>query len=393
MADAIDLAIRNNRDLAVLQKNVEAAEGRVKAASRRFQDNPDLSWKVAKQTSGSRGLTDYSLSLGQRIEIRGQRGLRTRIAELELSKAWLRLEKAKFSVEEDVKGLFIDLASLNERLQATTALLKVEEELLDWLTAQAVHGEIPSVESNTVQLEVLITRGKIMALNRSLMETRQDLEWVMNTQLPEGATIDASYPDFPEKIDLDVILPAIDKSNFDIRLARVDSENSVYLLRLIRAGRDFPSIKPFLSWYSEEGDNFMGLGLSMPIPLFNRRGGEISAARADSEKYALQLREVRDRVRSDMEKYDHLLSLDDKQRETFVSQILPISRESVDDARLRYQRGEIDLTTLERYSDAWAKSRVEYSKFIQDYYHTLCRVESLLGTELNDLAGNRETGE
>ena len=120
--------------------------------------------------------------------------------------------------------------------------MKVEDGLLQWLTAQSVHGEIPSVESNTVQLEVLITRGKIMAITRALAETRQDLEWVMNTSLPEGTTIEAEYPDFPGEIDLDALLKEIDRTNFDIRLARLALESSGHILSLNRAGRYFPSV-------------------------------------------------------------------------------------------------------------------------------------------------------
>ena len=95
----------------------------------------------------------------------------------------------KLVVTEEVKGIFIDLTSLNERLKAFETLLEVEEKLLQWIGVRAVYGEISSIALNTVNLEVLRTKAKILNIKQAIIEKRQELEWVMNTSIPEGMDI------------------------------------------------------------------------------------------------------------------------------------------------------------------------------------------------------------
>ena len=385
LSDAIEIAIKNNRKIAILQKEVEKAKGKRQASTRIFQNNPDISWEVRDRKTNDQNIIDHSLSLSQKIEIRGQRHHRMKIAELNHLKTQLLLEKNKLVVTEEVKGIFIDLTSLNERLKAFETLLEVEEKLLQWIGVRAVYGEISSIALNTVNLEVLRTKAKILNIKQAIIEKRQELEWVMNTSIPEGMDINYRYPEIPSNIQIKKLLNYIDKHNFDIRIALADLEKAEYALKLSKAGSSIPSINTSLIYSREDRDNLIGIALSIPVPLFNRKKGEINAARAGHEKAVLELHKTREKYLSDMNKYYKSSTIKEQQKEMFVKQIIPITQENLNEIRMRYQKGEIGLTTIERYYDTWVETRVDYANFLQKYYHTLCKIELLLGGELNEV--------
>ena len=385
LSDAVRIALKNNRQIAILQKDIEKAQGEREAASRILQDNPEIAGEMTHRRKGAQSLTDFGISLSQPIEIGRQRHYRMKIAEFNFLKVQLQLQKEKLVVTEKLKGIFIDLTALNMKFQSLQNILKVEQDLLQWFSIRATHGEISRVALNTLRLEVLKTKEKLLDIQRMIIAKRRELEWVMNSPLPEGMEIVYGWPRFPTKVEPEKLWGYAEEYNPDLKIALMELKRSEAELKLIKAGHMIPNFNFSLTRSREDNDNLIGVGLAIPLPLFNRRTGEIKAARAEQEKAALELKRVHEKLRSEIYQQYETLTLRERQRKLFVEEILPITQQNLDKIKTRYQMGEISLMTLERFWDSWIEAKISYADFLQKYYHTLCQIELLVGVELNEV--------
>ncbi|MFQ5866757.1 MAG: TolC family protein [bacterium] len=393
LSDAVQIALKNNREIAILQKDIEKAKGEKKAASRIFQHNPEIAGEVKNRRSGNQNIRDFEFSLSQSVGIGRQRHYRMKIAELYLLKAQFQLENEKFTIAEKIKGIFIDLTALNEKLQAVQDILEVEEGLFQWLTIRSAQGEISSVALNTVGLEVLRTKEKLLDIHRAILSKKRGLEWVMNTSLPEGREIVYGWPEFPANIPREELERYAEEHNPDVKIALVDSRIAEASLKLAKAGHVIPGLSFSFIRSREDNDNLIGFGSSLPLPLFNRRTGEITTAKAEKERATLELKRIHEKIFSEINRYCESSTILEQQRKLFVEKILPIPQHNLDQIKMRYQRGELDLMTLERFWDSWIETKIEYAEFLQQYYHMLCRIELLSGAELKKIVKKYEPKE
>ena len=343
LADLQKIAIHKNQNIAMLEKEIEKAQGEKQSASRFFSENPEFSGEVKNRKAPERNILDYSLSISQQVEIKGQRNYRIRIARLNLLKSRLLLKKEKLIVTEKVKVIFTDSTSLHQKLAAFKSLLEVENRQLQWRSLRAKAGEISSVDLNTVKLEALRTREKSLQVRQEISATKQQLRSLLNNSLPPGKEIDYRYPEFPGRAKLKGLAEQVARGNFEIKIAATDLKIAELNLQLIKSEVLLPAVNASFIYSREDEEELIGGAISFPLPVFNLKGGERREAAAEYEKAGIKLRQTRLKARSEISKYLDTLSLKEEQRRLYTQKIIPVRRESLDKVRTRYQNGEIEI--------------------------------------------------
>ncbi len=386
LSDAIQIAIKNNRDIAVLQKDIEKSESEIQTASRVFNRNPELSGAVKdRMRSNGQSDIDFGLSMDLPIEIRGQRYYRRQIAETNLSKAKLQLQKKKIEITEKIKMLFVELTASSQKNSSIKDLLKVEEDLFNWMKVRANYGEISQVAMNTVNLEVLNTQEQQIAIEQAITAKRNELAWEMNYTIPESAEIVYEWQELPAVPEFEILANYAKKNNPDLAIASADEKIADAELNLIKGGAIFPEITPSIEFSREDNDNIFGVGLSFPLPIFNRKNAEIHSAKTEQEISALQKKNIEGKIISDLRNKCRMLKFLKERREIYTGKILPIAQQNLDETKILYQKGELDLPTLERFWDNWIQAKMDYADFLAEYYHTICEIEILVGKDLKEL--------
>ena len=127
--EAITQALARNRDLAVARSEASVSRGRLQQA-RTYPHNPELilegeagrgTRKGEAVLGGSerRDIWGGRVGIGQVVEVRGQRGLRTRLAEIETARAEWEVRDTEREVVAATMRAFSDLLLAQERLALT----------------------------------------------------------------------------------------------------------------------------------------------------------------------------------------------------------------------------------------------------------------------------------
>jgi cobalt-zinc-cadmium efflux system outer membrane protein len=116
-----------------------------------------------------------------------------------------------------------------------------------------------------------------------------------------------------------------------------------------------------------------GGGLSIPLPLWNRKGGEVAKAAAAKSQADAELRLLRQDLETKLASQYNLYETARRQVESYRSAILKEAAESLRIAQFSYEHGETGLLELLDSRRVYRGTEQDYYKALLDY--RLARVE------------------
>ena len=301
LAQAQQLALRQNADFRIAQSQADAALAQLRAV-REFP-NPVAGYAVGKINTDSRSNApaagggywsrsyDSIFSLSQLVEL-GKRGARRASAEAGVRSAGALRDDARRLLLQAVDQLY--LAALEARGEVrvlTQSAVSLRREA--GIAATRFHaGDIAA--SDQAQIEIAATQLELSAASVQAGARRAlvALETLLGFAEPRGETGLADTLD-------SVVAPPVNTegprgTRPDIVAAEAGVAKSEADLALQRHGV-IPDLTVTLQFEHQPPDqpNTVGLGLSFPLPLWSRNTGNILAARAAREQARAQLDKVR----------------------------------------------------------------------------------------------------
>ncbi len=291
LEDALRIAMQGNWDLLASRSDVAGAEGALRAA--REWPNPGVTMSSSKVhldghgdgTSLGNGLWSRSydtvLQAGQLIEVGGKRSARKCSAAAFLDAAHARLEDTRRTLRADVVRAYVSAAQAEESAhigRESAVYLRDEARIAEvrWKAGDISRSDLEQIEIAATRLELDAKNAEAEALAQ-----RISLELLLGVARPSG---DVSLADSLEWLASRQVPPAPEQAGErpDLAAARADLRRAENDLRLQRALR-IPDPTLMLQFEHEPPDrpNTVGVGLSLPLPLWNRNGGAIALAEAD----------------------------------------------------------------------------------------------------------------
>ena len=372
---AIQIALTNNIEIKLLSQNIKKAQLKRKSSSRWFQDNPEISAGITKDKQSSVGLASVSLP----IEIRGQQYYRRRISEQNLSKQRLLLKKSKLQIIKKIKQNFIALYITKKKLKIIKDISRIESNLLNFLQKKMENGEISNIDYSAFKIEAFLQQNKIIGLRQKLISLNKNIEFLLNYKFKKNDVLVYSLPQYPKGLTLPILIKNTMNNNPDFLISKIDYKISEYKTSLIKSKSFLQRITPYASYTF---DNSIEAGLSLPLPFFNLKIPEIKSSKIETMSAKLKESEIKKRIIQNLNmKYTNFKNLS-KQKNYVSKKIIPLTKQTLNDVQLYYQRGEINLQTFEKYSEKWLDVKIEYLNLLKKYYDNLAEIEFITGGNL-----------
>ena len=167
-------------------------------------------------------------------------------------------------------------------------------------------------------------------------------------------------------LELDAALAAA-VERADVRAAAAEAEAARASLSLAQRER-VPDVT-LSGGYKYQADGFQGavIGVSLPLPLWNRNQGAIAEAEASIAAAEAREELVRRRAESEIRRaWDVLRSLQERTR-TLGETLLPESAGLLETARVSYAEGEMSLVELLDGADAYRSARETVNELLASY--------------------------
>ncbi len=380
-------ALEHNPELKFYTAEIAAAKGERRTAG--TLANPELSTQVGGKTIHGRGVSDegvaWSVSLQQPFEWPGRIPLRKAIANQQIKLAELGYAQFKVALAARARTLAYNLFAAQQKAAAAREVANRFQALREVLVQRDPAGLTPVLETRIIEsTEVTLQRKateELLEAQSALLELNQlrGQPWDSSLRITPPNLTFTSAP------DADALLAAARTNNFELQMRKAELEQQGFRVSLARNER-YPvvSVGPYVSQErAGETENIVGVGLSMPLPLWNRNKGGIEIANAREQQAQTSLfvtqREIERRVVENALRYTTKLNEMSKWRPDAVEQF----RDAASLADRHYRLGAVPITTYVELQKGYLEAVEALLNTKREALETGQQVELLTGISLS----------
>jgi len=370
LAEAIELAIAANPGLRAARLGVAVAAAETSQAG--SLPNPEL---ALLQEGTARGTRTRTVQISQRLELGGKRAARIGLADGDRRVAVLDVAVAQAELRADVTNAWFDALIAQQRLELGQASLQLAQKATDAATRRVAAGRISPIEQSrsqvarsAVQLEVAQA-----VTGLALAQSRLAALWGAQPTRPlAGAPAEQPPP------PLEVLLQRLDDAP-RVRRALSQVEREGARVRLERSRR-MPDVSVTLGTKRDDeiGRNQAVVGLSIPLPLFDRNAGAELAALRQADRAGADLEAERIGLTQALTQAWRRAQLAQAEVNTIRNDILPEAQGAYDAAVTGFELGKFAFFDVMDAQRTLFQIRAQYLAALAERYRAGADIERCL---------------
>jgi len=374
--DAVVLALRENPTLRAKQHEYRATQAQEITAG--LRPNPTASY-TADQMGNSNVDPQHTVTIGQPIELGGKRGRRLDSARAAIRVTAAELEDVQRQVVAQVKKAFTDTLVAEATLVLAGDNLKTLDEVERLQRIRAEKGDISELELTRIQVQRFAFERDAADARQAIAAARVGLRAAVGPQAvaPDFAVSgELGFRDVP--LDVAVLRRRALDARPDLKAAEAARARARADRELARANTWW-DVTPQASYQRIGPDNTFGVGISVPLRVFDRNQGEVARTRAEVDR-ADALREAAAvQVLADV---DVALSQVANQRDKVLllrDTYLPKAQRARDTVEFAYRRGGLSLLDFLDAQRTYRETSLEHLRALGAYWGALYQLEAAVG--------------
>lgn len=391
---ALSLVLLRNPELPSALKKVRTREAL--ALQTGLLPNPEMEAEFENVFgSGEFEGTDAAettIVLSQLIELGGKRHKRLRAASLEAELAGWDYEAARLEVLTRATRSFVRVLAAQQRVTQAAEVEKLAERFYQTVSDRVEAGKVSPVEKTRARVTLSTARVALDRAGLALAEARESLAALWGSGEPTFEQAVGSLEQVSGVPSRQVLLGYLDQNPRLARWQTAEKQRRAALERE-RAGA-IPDLTLGLGMRKEEvsGDHSFLAGFSIPLPVFDRNQGGITAARSELSRIRHQRQGVRNELRGELARSYKDLAAAFNEVTTLQEEILPSARSAFEATELGYKEGKFDFLQVLDAQRTLFDVKGQYVEALAAYHLARTEVERLLARPLETIPGSNATG-
>lgn len=386
LEQAVKMGLDRNLELKAKKEELGIAEGRQIRANLLLQFNPELEGDVSnrrlkKPEEGSnRNLPQGGVTFSQEFEIAGQPLHRREAANRNLEKVKLEIADFERILRLRISEIFLRLLNLREKMGQAEHIVDLRSRLYEAAKTRLTLGDIPEVQLVVAEFELNRSKSDLITLQREYEEllSRLRSELVIDDQY-ENVELVRGLPRQRFPLSLDDLLKALEGRT---DLAAFDQERKVAEAEelLTRAER-IPNIKIGAFYEKDDKDNIVGGKISIPIPFFDRRQGEIRQALARKSIANINYVNLRQAALKALRAAYERFKLSEREIALYPDEAMKRFEENLELYQKAYQEKQIELSEAILFQNQVLEARLKFIDALTNYNLSLAELRFQAGIE------------
>ena len=371
---ALELAFGANPDLAAAKHELEAIEATIIQAQ--VSPNPEISTLIEDTRRATRTTT---LLLNQRIELGGKRAARIEVAERGRDAASLELDAKRAEIRAAVIAAFFDVLVAQERLRLAQASVELAQRATSAASRRVKTGKVAPIEEIKARIAESGVRIEQTLASSDLSTARQRLSSTWGNPVPSFTRAEGdaeSRPPLPALSDLYARIV----SSPNLLRARVEVDRRQALARIERS-RGIPDVTVSLGARRNEelGLNQAILGISIPIPVFDRNQGNLLQALRLVDKAREEQSVAEIRLFSELTLAYQRLKTARQETESLQTDILPGAQTAFDAVAKGFELGKFSFLEVLDAQRTLLQAKSQFLRALSEAHRAAAEIERLLG--------------
>ncbi|WP_305047155.1 TolC family protein [Geoalkalibacter sp.] len=391
LQEALAETLLHSPDLQAFALEIRAREAEALQAG--LRPNPLLSLE-AENLFGSGEFSgvdaaETTLSVSQTLELGGKRGLRRELADAETRLAQGEYAQREAQALAVTTEAFLAVLVAQERLALAEALIEPAEKILDQVRERIVAGKTAETEQLRVRIHLRELQGARERSKRELAAAREQLAARLGRDRVDFGPVVGDLATLfapPRPMDLEKHLEVSPV----VRQRALENERRAKLMNLEQARR-IPNvdIEVGARYLRHEEDLALVVGLSVPLPLFDRNQGSIAAARHRLTQARTEERDAFLITRASVIAAGEELAAAHADIAALRDEILPAAHQALQAMEYGYQAGKFGLLDVLDAQRTLVEAQRAHLEALAAFHRAGVELDRLLGGQWRASAFNQ----
>jgi cobalt-zinc-cadmium efflux system outer membrane protein len=393
---AIERLVHANLTLRALAHEIPQAQADILTASLRA--NPLLYYDTQLIPYGSYvgkpngGPTQYDLNITYPLDVTGKRIARTLVATRAKRVLEAQYQDAVRLQIDNVYTAFADILAARETIRFAEVARQGLKALLD--RTRGLYQKGTRTIADVSRIEALSEAAEVQVLDAEeiFRSTNRNLGVLLNIPGPEaealrirGSIHDTAPP--PPPVD-ELIKTALEcrpdvvayrlgiaRAKAEVKLARANRLSDVYLLYQPFTYQD---ARPF----NNPSATSWALGVTVPLPLYNRNQGNLQRAKINVDQSHLELAEREQQAANEVRQAERQYIMTRQALERIEGRLRPAAHRVLDDVRRLYMQGEEDALLYLNAQREYNEVARQYRDMLVRHRRAMLRLNTAVGIRL-----------
>jgi cobalt-zinc-cadmium efflux system outer membrane protein len=380
LSEALTRVFALSPELVVSELEIQSAAARIIQAG--LKPNPELAVDTenfpAMTSAGVSHYLEGTFQITQRLELGGKRAMRVQAAEKEKQVAGRDLQVKKNKLMAETSLAFADVLVNQERLSNQRELTGLARRSYATVVDRVAAGKVSPVEQTRATVALSSAELEEETQQRELTAAKDRLAMLWGGSSAEFDAADGRFeiPSPPSGPEICV------ESNPDLLLASaaIDSRRAALALEQAEKKPDLTFSAGFRRLNLEDKNAWVA-GVSIPIPIFDKRQGAIAEARIGVDRSLAEKKAVEWRLRSVLSQARHEHEIALLEASSLAKTALPAAKEALAAVEEGYRLGKFDYLNVLDSQRTYAELQRRYIEAVAAGLKATIEVQRLAGCD------------
>ena len=384
----IDLAMAKNPVVSLAESTIEQQKGQQTAAG--AYPNPtiaslgghgnlrDIGQVPIGPVLDRQGVTEYNVTVGQPVEWPALRTARQRVADLGVATANVGMLETRLNLASQVKVAFYDLLLAQQDADLAKQNLDTVEGVARIVKARVKSGEAPQFESIKAEVEVLKARQQLARADNLVRINRVAVDTLTGGALGPTYMVHGEFRILPRDLQIEGLMARMMEQHPTIQRLLKSVEQSDWKIEFERQAR-VPTVTVNGGYWRDLGREAFQGGLSVPVPLWYRRQGEIASSLGAKHRDEAELLRTRNELGRAVYQHYQDVRTTAELIDVFDKGLLKQAQEALRLAQFSFQQGASSLLEVLDAQRVQRQILLDYALARHDLSVSLARLEQAVG--------------
>ena len=372
--EAQALAAARSLALSAARHELDASDGALRQAG--APPNPTLSASIEDTRSASRTTT---ATLDLPIELGGKRAARLNVAERGRALAAAELRGAQAQLRGAVVQAFFGVLVAQERARLSADSAAVATRSADVVARRVAAGKISPVDETRAGVDLANAELEAVEAEAELRSSRYALAALWGDAEPAFSAVRGDMDTLPSRPPASMLANELDAAPA-IVASRLETERRRALVDVERS-KQHPDLTVSVG---AKRDNELGrtqaiVGVSIPLPVFDRNEGATREAARRADKAGDEHHLARIRLLTELQHASGQLALASASAQTLQTRVLPAATQAHDAAVKGFEAGKFAFADVLDAQRALLQARARHLNTLAAAHQAAATIDRLLG--------------
>ncbi|WP_322969195.1 TolC family protein [Faecalibacter sp. LW9] len=393
LADLENQFIQNNSQLLASKFNIDKAQAEI--IQEKLWPNPTLSisevnlWKtynIEQQPNlfGNYGKNQQiSVELEQLIETAGKRKKRVALKQLEQQSAAFDYEEILRELRKDLRLAFHQLNRIQQEETQLKEMVVLYSQMSEQYQRQAQLKNIATADLYRIQTELMGLQKEQIELENERFEALNNLRILTHNPNLEVSQIQFQEIQSTQSQKLPInLLEIAQKQNVGLKRQENEEAKAQQVLALEKAQKT-PDLRVQMNY--DRGGNimrdFIGVGISFDLPVFNTNKGNIKAAEIGIQQQQFNKQTLENNLTQSIHQLQNQLIRIEQMLENWPNAQRENQKQMVENYKKHLQNKQVTLLEFIDFTQAYREANQAYLQLQQTYQNTFEELQYIVGQD------------